>query len=374
MKICYVNPAILLRRPIAELIKNFDKSNQIGLLIPKKLFKPIDNSLHYSKMPINVKVYTYSVIEPPFGFEVPIPITPMACIQTIRVFLNYDIIHMWAHFYPMNLLVNKIKLFFPRKKLIMTIDSFPGYSFSSGKLMDALFKIYTKLFGWFVYGIPNIISIYGKSLIPFAKQSGINIKKLVVTPTGINLKKFETPIRIEKEFNIPKNSVKILFVGLLNKRKAVDVILNVLAKQKNFIMLIVGDGPQRKKLEDMAVKLGIKDKVIFTGFRKDIGRFYKSADLLFFPSRGEGLAGAIMEAMLSKIPVLTTKIPCTTDLIEDNINGFLCPIGDIQCFSKKLKILLEDKKLREKMGEEGYRKIQTYDWKNRFKVFLELYK
>ncbi len=373
MKVCFVNPATLLRRPIAEIIKNLskDKSNDIGLLIPKRLFKPIDNSLHYSKLPGNVRIYTYSTIRLT-TFEQPIPVTPMFIINTFRVFLRYDIIHMWAHFYILNLFVNLVKLLFPKKKLIMSIDSFPGYSFSTGRLIDTAFKVYTRLLGWFVFGVPNIITLYGKSLIKYAEASGINKKKIKVIPTGINLDKFKDyKGDIDKEFKIPKNAVVILFVGLLNQRKGVDIFIKTLKGIKeNFIAFIVGDGPKRKEYETMAKDL--KNKIIFAGFRKDVGRFYKSADILFFPSRGEGLAGAIMEAMLCKIPVITTRIPCSTDLVGKE-NGFLCKVDDVDCFKQKLEVLIKDKELRKRLGERGYRKIQNYSWDKRLKDFVRLY-
>ncbi len=370
-----MNPALLLRRPIAQIIERVSKEHEVGLLIPKPLGKPLDNSLHYSKLPEGVKLYTYSIIQPPGPYEWPIPVTPMFFIQLLRVFWRYDIVHMWAHFYLANLFAAIFALFF-RTKLILTMDSIAGYSFTAGKKYDIAFKVYYRVLGWLIFGAPAKITLYGKSLIPFAKQAGVNIKRVKVITTGIDIaskKKGDASI-VKREFKL-RNEKVLLFVGLLVPRKGVDTLIKTIHKlsYKNIKVFIVGDGPKRQEYEQMVNKLGLKDKFIFTGFRKDVFNFYAAADIFFFPSRGEGLPGVVMESMVSKLPVVSSDIPCIPDLVKDGKSGYLCNPEDVECFRKRLEKLLKDDKLRKRFAEEGFKIIKGFDWSRVIKHYTELY-
>ncbi|MBW3018940.1 glycosyltransferase family 4 protein [Candidatus Woesearchaeota archaeon] len=367
-KICFVNPTILLKRPIAEIIERI-KGYEVTLLIPRKLGKKRDTSLHYSDLP-GVNIITYPTVQMPFmESEFPIP-APSFFFKAFKIFKENDIVHMWVYFYISSLWLSFIKLFFPRKKFILTMDTVPGESFSAGKLMDSLFKIYHKLCGWLVFGAPNLITLYGKSLLPFAKNAGINLEKVKITPTGVDVAKYSGSYKcIKDEFGIRKNEQLLLYVGLLNNRKGIDIILKTLSriKERNFKMIIVGDGPQRKEYEKMALRLGLQNKVIFTGFRKDVKNFYRSADIFFFPSRGEGLAGAIMEAMASGLPIVSSRIPCTIDLVKHGENGFLCTDN----YQQQLEYLLDQ---RTNMGRTSKNLIERFSWARSLKSFMQLYK
>ncbi|RLE45519.1 hypothetical protein DRJ22_04170, partial [Candidatus Woesearchaeota archaeon] len=297
-KICIVNPTILLKRPVAEIIDRL-QGYEVGLLCPRKIFKKIDKSMHYSELIKKAKIYTYPTFQLPFvSSEWPIPL-PSFFFKVLKIYKEYDIVHMWVYFYLSSLWITIAKLFFPKKKLILTMDTVPGESFSAGKIMDFFFKVYHKLFGWLIFGIPDKITLYGKSLIPFALKAGIKREKIKIIPTGMDIHKFEGKYKdVRKEFNIAKETIIGLFVGLMLHRKGIDTIIKTIDKlrKENFIMLLVGDGPDIEKYKKMVKEYKLEDNIIFTGRRQDMKNFYRSVDLLFFPSRGEGLAGAIMEA------------------------------------------------------------------------------
>ncbi len=169
-RICYVNPPLLLKRPISELIdKLHSKGYETSLLLPKKVFRKRDESLHHSALADKSRIYTYSIINPPISSEQPIPITPVFCINTFKAIKHNDIIHMWVPYYLTSLKIILIKkIFFPKKKLILTMDTIPGYSFSMGKFWDGAFRAYNKLFGRIIFNTPDIITLYGKKLLPQA--------------------------------------------------------------------------------------------------------------------------------------------------------------------------------------------------------------
>jgi len=378
-RVCFVNPTVLLKRPIAELINrlNAEEGYEIGLFCPKKLFKGLDKSLHYSDLAKKAKIYSYSTVTLPFlASEWPIPITPMFFINLFRVFLRYNIIHMWVFFYLSSFFVFFIKLFFPNKELILTCDTIPAYSFSMGRAMDTAFRIYYKLIGWFVFPVPNKVTLYGQSLVRYALKAGIRKDKIAVIPTGIDLNKFkDTKGDIRKRLGISKKTIVILYAGLLVPRKGIDIAIKTINNLKDLgiKLILVGDGPNRRDYEKQVERFGLQNKVIFTGWRRDVESFYKSADIFFLPSRGEGLAGVIMEAMSCGLPVVSSGIPCTTDLVKDGKTGFLCDIEDVGCYAEKLGRLIKDKILREQFGKVGLRKIKEFKWGNVIERYKELY-
>ena len=123
----------------------------------------------------------------------------------------------------------------------------------------------------------------------------------------------------------------------------------------------------------MVNEYNLKNRVIFTGWRKDIKKFYMASDIFFLPSRGEGLPGVIMEAMSHNLPIITTNIPCTTDLITEGSNGYMCNINEINCFVKRIADLSNNKIKRKKMGGNSSIRIKDYDWNKIIKKYGEMY-
>jgi glycosyltransferase involved in cell wall biosynthesis len=383
-KICYVNPPLLLKRPIAEIISRLtDEGYETSLVIPKKLFKGIDASLHHSKLAENSRIYTYSIINPPFiSSEQPIPVTPMFCINVIKAMKNNDIIHMWVPYYLTSLkIIFTKRLFFPKKKLILTTDTVPGYSFSMGKFWDRIFKIYNKMFGWLLFRTPDKITLYGESLIPFALKAGMPKDKIQVISTGIKSKKISPKEKqknhddVKKELGINAGIKIILFVGLLVPRKGIDKIIKMANKlrKEDVVFLLAGDGPKRKEYEKQVKELKLENKVIFLGWRTDTPRLYQASDILILPAEGEGLPGVVMEAMSYGVPCVASNIPCIPDLIENGKSGYLCNKDDYNEFAAKIKELVRNDKKRNSIGKEALKKIKSFDWEKVIPIYEELY-
>lgn len=386
-RICYVNPPVLLKRPIAEIINRLSQEGyNATLLIPKKLFKKVDSSLHHSKFAGNNKncaVYTYSVVNPPFiSSEQPIPVTPMFLINAIKAMKKNDIIHMWVPYYLTSLKIILLKrIFFPGKKLILTMDTVPGYSFSMGKFWDKTFRVYNKMFGWLLFRTPDMITLYGNSLVPFALKAGIPRKKVQVLSTGIKPKKISPNEKqknldgVKKELGIGGATKIILFVGLLVPRKGIDKIIRMAdeLRKEDVVFLLAGDGPNRKEYEQRVKELKLESKIRFLGFRTDTPRLYQASDILVLPAEGEGLPGVVMEAMSFGVPCVASNIPCIPDLIDNSRSGFLCNKDDYKEFAARLKELVRNNKKRNRMGEEALKKIKSFDWEKVIMKYKELY-
>ena len=366
MKIAYINPTILMKRPISELAKCLSKDNKISIFIPRNIFKKRDQSLHYSKLPKKIEVISYPTLNLPLIYGWPIPISPIFFIKLVRLFKKNDVIHMWTYSY----LVNFIALIYLKmwpQKLILTFDTVPGESFSLGRILDSAFKTYHSIFKKFIFQTPKFTTVYGESIAKYARKIGA--KKLKIIPTGTNLTLTKKTKSVRREFRINKKTKLILFVGSISSRKGVDTIISTISKidPENIIALLVGGGPELKKFKSKVRKLNLQDRIIFTGPRKDVQNFYSEADIFFFPSRGEGMPGAVMEAMSYELPILTSNIPGTKDLVDKN-SAILT-----KNYLSKLRLLITDTNLRKKLGKSAKRRIKNHSWKKISKEYSKLY-
>jgi glycosyltransferase involved in cell wall biosynthesis len=122
-------------------------------------------------------------------------------------------------------------------------------------------------------------------------------------------------------------------------------------------LLIIGDGPQRWRLERYCDQLRMNDRAHFLGERPDVARLMPHFDVLWLGSGYEGQSNAIMEAMAAGVPVVATDIPGNRDLVVPEDTGYLVPVGDRAEFSRRTTWLFDDEPLRRRMGAAGRERI-----------------
>jgi glycosyltransferase involved in cell wall biosynthesis len=157
----------------------------------------------------------------------------------------------------------------------------------------------------------------------------------------------------------------------LKRHKLFLESMQEIAKQFDDVMFVViGDSPDNHKLslDDLrayAQKLGISDKVVFTGTRKDVPALLKSFDVLVHPADREPFGRVIMEAMALGVGVVATKSGGPSEIIEDGVSGFLVDVGDKKNIVEKVIMLLKDGHLRQAMGARGQERIRhSFNLKN----------
>jgi glycosyltransferase involved in cell wall biosynthesis len=124
-------------------------------------------------------------------------------------------------------------------------------------------------------------------------------------------------------------------------------------------LTLVGDGPKRAEFEALAARLGVADRVTFTGAvgQDQIRPIYRSADIFCLPSMAEGLPVVLMEAMAFEVPVIATRAFGIPELIEDGRSGLLVSPGRVDLVVDAIERLLRDPDLRQRIGQEGRRKV-----------------
>lgn len=170
-------------------------------------------------------------------------------------------------------------------------------------------------------------------------------------------------IKKRKELGIPKDAIVVLNVGKFIKRKNQESAIKAISQCKNekVILLICGRGELETELKQLVKSLGIINKVIFAGFRKDMNEVLQIADIFLFPTFQEGLPVAVMEAMAARLPVVCSDVRGNRDLIENGKGGYLNQPLDVNTIRNNLDKLADDDLLREKMGKYNLRISHNYD-------------
>lgn len=200
----------------------------------------------------------------------------------------------------------------------------------------------------------------------FNNAKGFNAKKVIKIPgIGVDTSKFNNINRNKKreELRIPDGTVVLLTIGEMIKRKNHETILRSLVelKNQNYILLLCGKGKLENYLKELSSKLGISDRVRFLGYRNDIPEICVASDIFVFPSYQEGLPVAVIEAMAAGLPVIASKIRGNTDLIQNGYGGYLHDPEDYRGIARSIDKMIENKKLRNKMGDFNKEEVKKYD-------------
>ena len=151
-----------------------------------------------------------------------------------------------------------------------------------------------------------------------------------VIPLGFDLTPFAaindaTRVRARQDLQIAADADVVCTVGRLTAikqhRLLLDTIASTAAQRPNLVALIAGDGELRSDLERYAGELGIADRVRFLGWRRDLATIYAASDVFLLTSRNEGTPVALIEAMASGIPGVSTDVGGVKDVIQSDATG-----------------------------------------------------
>lgn len=187
--------------------------------------------------------------------------------------------------------------------------------------------------------------------------------KIEVSPLGVDLTMF-----VPRPFRATPQIFEVIFVGRLASVKAQHILvaaIDCLRKQNRRVRLrLVGDGPDRKGLEQNANALGLSDYVIFEGWRNQdqILALYEQADIFALASFAEGVPVVLMEAMAMEIPCVATRITGIPELIRDGVEGLLVAPSSVEELAGAIARLMDETELRYRLGKAGRaRVLEKYD-------------
>ncbi|MCA9524364.1 MAG: glycosyltransferase, partial [Myxococcales bacterium] len=156
--------------------------------------------------------------------------------------------------------------------------------------------------------------------------------------------------------------LRILYCGRLIPLKGVDFLIRALAgwsATTDFLLDVVGDGPERARAERRLVELGLEQHVHFAGNRRDVADLLRCSDLMLLPSEIESFGLAALEAMSCGVPVIAAQVGGLEELIQHGTNGFLAPSGMIDEMARFVLELLDDDQRRESFRRAARETAQT---------------
>lgn len=166
-----------------------------------------------------------------------------------------------------------------------------------------------------------------------------------------------------KELGVKESDIMVLSVGELQTRKNHEAILRALGKLQDprVQYFLCGKGELREYLEKLALRLGIRDRVHFLGYRKDVPEIMGAADIFAHPSKREGLGLACLEAMASGLPLVTSNIQGIPDYVENGVTGFLCDPEDTARFAEHLGRLILEEDTRQQISKTNFLRVKKYN-------------
>jgi glycosyltransferase involved in cell wall biosynthesis len=147
----------------------------------------------------------------------------------------------------------------------------------------------------------------------------------------------------------------VLTVGRLSREKAqIDLLaaykrLGATNPDISSKLIIVGDGPERRRLEAAADAHGIRERVIFTGQISEVQLFYAAAQVFVLPSHSEGSPNVLLEAMAANLPIVATAVGGVPEILEDNESALLVPANDPQAMAAAIARVLTNQNLAERL-------------------------
>lgn len=317
-------------------------------------------------------------------YDIPIERSPFR-VSNIKAFIqlkriiedgNFDIIHCHT---PVGALLARLAAYGVRKWGTKVIYTAHGFHFFTG----------APLHNWLIYfPIEWCLAKITDFLITINSEDYCRAKRCItrrvtyVDGVGVDTQRFRSlpedkgmlRSMTRQEWVIPEDAIVLLSVGELTRRKNHRVIIEALSKIQNKMVyyVICGSGPLLDTLRDYANELGVGTRVILTSYCDDIERYYTMSDIFVFPSRQEGLPVAVIEAMASGLPVICSKIRGCTDLITDELNGFLIDENDVGAYVDAISRLM-DRETRVKIGLSNKEAVVKYDLHNVIEQYRKIY-
>jgi glycosyltransferase involved in cell wall biosynthesis len=209
--------------------------------------------------------------------------------------------------------------------------------------------------------------------------------KIRVIHNGVDVDKFKPAIdkrKAKEELGFNPEDKAILSVGRLYARKGLFTLIESIAlvtrKFKNAKFIIAGKGlsNEMKKLVSYAIKIGVKDNIVFTGYFPDkkLPKLYQAADIFAFSTFYENLPFAVLEALSTGLPVVTTNVGGIPEMIQESKNGFLVEPANSRELADRILYYLEHPAEASEMGLLARRNIENhFDWRLIVKKVVKVY-
>lgn len=171
-----------------------------------------------------------------------------------------------------------------------------------------------------------------------------------VLPIFVDIEKFKrAPVTVDLKIKYPQFNFIILMATRFSKEKNISLAIKVLAKVLKVYprtgLVVVGSGPEKRRLQSLASRLQINKSVVFEEWQKDLASYYRTANMFLLTSNYEGYGLTIIESIASHCPVVSSDVGIAPVILKDGVS-FVCPVGAVNCFEESISRLIENPSLR----------------------------
>lgn len=292
---------------------------------------------------------------------------PISIFKIIPFLWQYDLVH--THLFSAQYFTALAKMLSGSKTPLV----FTEHSTSNRRFSNKHFRLIDS----FIYNrYSKIISITDEVNRAVINHTGISAEKTRVIKNGINLKKFisATP-QLKSSINSELKEEDLVIIQVSSFQFPKDqpsVIKSLLYLPENVKLILVGDGVDRIKSENLVQDLALTHRVFFLGIRTDVPSLLKTADVVVLSSKYEGLSLSSIEGMASRRPFIASDVPGLSEIVKDA--GILFPQGDDRKLAEEIMKLMEDKECYDRIVAKCVERASNYDINRMVDQTIDLYK
>jgi len=233
---------------------------------------------------------------------------------------------------------------------------------------------------YFVTGPETMLKYYHEYV-------GVKKEKLLCLYNDIDISRFTIIDQnkqkiLKNELNVDETKKIILFVHRLSPvRKSLFympfILKEVLLNRDDYICFVIGGGNEQEELKQLIKKDGLENKILVMGEKQnsEIQKYYQVSNIFINPTYTEGFPRVLIEAMASGLPTVTTNAGGTADIVGELQSQFMVDIHDRESFAIKLKELIEDEEMQEKLSNENISQVKKFSTENVAQMYIrEIFK
>ncbi|MBW2046491.1 MAG: glycosyltransferase family 4 protein [Deltaproteobacteria bacterium] len=299
--------------------------------------------------------------------------SPFAVLAIVRLCKQYSIDIMHAHL--LKSITSSLLASFLCKSKVIIHDH--GGIFRSDWVVF-VYKLSLKVLG---SRASLVIANSHATKMTLYQRVGFSEESIMVVSNFIDFARFDytsyDPSKVRYKLGFSDNQLIIGFVGRLFFYKGVDLLINaasvICEKNSRLRFVIVGDGPQRRKLEQQVAQLGLEKKVIFTGLCKNPAEIMRAFDIAVIPSREEAFGIVAVELMRMMIPVIISPIGGLPELAQHGETGILLNELSKEAIAEAVIRLAKDRALRERLIKNAEVFSRKFDGRLQIEQLRDIY-
>ncbi len=202
-------------------------------------------------------------------------------------------------------------------------------------------------------------------------------KEIDVVPNFIDIEKYNNPFsECQRDLIAHKDEKIITHISNLRKVKRIDNVIEIfdrILKNMPARLIIVGEGPEKKPMQQLCKEKGILDKVLFVGNSHEVDKILCFSDLFLLPSEHESFGLVALEAMACGVPVISSNAGGLSEVNIQGVSGFLSDIGDVDDMSKNALKILESPETHLKFKQNAKKIAMKFETKNIVPLYEEVY-